>query len=139
MFCEYASFGSVRKFLETDPKPQWQGNELLTMSKEAYCEMKIKEKGLTGSAAQIRSGSRKGFNAFNASDKDKRKAGKPAKEENPDIYLEFMGKRLKVNQEDGGSVDESEIPYVKGASLKFTGCGGDVKFAEVKVFQIFTG
>ncbi|GJJ12621.1 hypothetical protein Clacol_006864 [Clathrus columnatus] len=129
VFCEFSSVDSVKKFLEADPKPQWKGTELLTMSKEAYCEMKIKEKGLTGKAAQINRGSRKGFNAFDENDKDKKK---PAAEENPEIYLEFMGKRLKVNTEDGGSIDESEIPYVKGASLKFTGCGGDVRFAEVK-------
>lgn len=127
---------SVKKFLEADPKPQWNGEGLLTMSKEAYCEMKIKEKGLTGAAAQInRTGSRKGFNAFNMDKNSKNKTAKPSKEEKPEIYLEFMGTRLKVKEEDGGSVDESEIPYVKGASLKFTGCDGDVRFAEVKVFN----
>lgn len=129
---------SVKKFLETDPKPQWNGAELLTMSKEAYCEMKIKEKGLTGPAAQInRTGTRKGFNAFNMDENDqyKHRLARRSRKEEPEIYLEFMGTRLKVNEQDGGSVDETEIPYVKGASLKFTGCDGDLKFGEVKVLS----
>lgn len=70
-----------------------------------------------------------------AKNKNKNKDGALPNEEKPDIYLEFMGTRLKVNEENGGSVDESEIPYVKGASLKFTGCDGDVRFAEVKVLD----
>jgi lupus La protein len=131
---------SVTKFLNADPKPQWNGQDLLTMSKDAYCEMKIKEKGLTGKAAQYNrfaTPSRKGFNAFAKDDSkekaNKEKAEKSKHKEKPEIYLEFLGARLKVNQDDGGSVEESEIPFVKGASLKFTGCGGDLKFAEVKV------
>ncbi|KAF8522761.1 hypothetical protein BU17DRAFT_64220 [Hysterangium stoloniferum] len=135
-FCEYADMDSVTRFLEADPKPQWDGEDLLTMSKEAYCEMKVKEKGLTGKAADYRAThytQRKGgFNAF-AKDSTKEKGKKSNAEEKPEIFLEFLGVRLKINQDDGGSVEESEIPFVKGASLKFTGCGGDVSFSEIKV------
>ena len=137
VFCEFANFDDVEKFLEADPKPQWNGNDLLIMSKEAYCEMKIKEKGLTGKAAQFnKSGglpTRKGFNAFNLQDKAKDKGKKPEPQEKPEIYLEFMGTRLKVNQEDGGSVVEADVPFTKGATLMFKGCGGDVRYLEVKV------
>lgn len=137
MFCEFANFDDVNKFLEADPKPQWNGGDLITMSKDAYCEMKIKEKGLTGKAAQFnRSGglpTRKGFNAFSLKDKAKDKGKKSEPREKPEIFLEFMGTRLKVNQEDGGSIVEADVPFIKGASLKFTGCGGDVNFTAVKV------
>lgn len=97
--------------------------------------MKIKEKGLSGKAAELTKGNasaRRGFNAFKEEKGGKGK--KPSEdEEKPEIYLEFLGVRLKVNQENGGSVDENEIPFIKGASLKFIGCGGDVKYTEVKV------
>ncbi|KAF8513526.1 hypothetical protein JB92DRAFT_3083175 [Gautieria morchelliformis] len=141
VFCEFANFDDVKKFLEADPKPQWKGTDLLTMSKDAYCEMKIKEKGLTGKAKRGPP-IRKGFNAFELNETGKEwkkkpqpqeKLGeKPESRENLEIFLEFMGTRLKVNQEDGGSVAESEVPFTKGASLQFRGCGGNVLYAEVK-------
>jgi lupus La protein len=33
VFCEYASMEGVNSFLEADPKPTWEGKELLIMSK----------------------------------------------------------------------------------------------------------
>ena len=33
MFAEFADFKSVSAFLEADPKPTWEGEELLIMSK----------------------------------------------------------------------------------------------------------
>jgi lupus La protein len=94
--------------------------------------MKIKEKGLPGRTKKAPP-TRKGFNAFNLKETGKERAKKPEPQEKPEIFLEFMGKRLKVNQEDGGSVVETDVPFTKGASLKFSGCGGDVRFAEIKV------
>jgi lupus La protein len=138
VFCEFAYFEDVKKFLEANPKPQWNGNDLLIMSKDAYCEMKIKEKGLTGRAAQYKKDTaKKGFNAFRLDAKSKEKLKEPETQDRdndrPEIYLEFMGARLKVNQEDGGSVTEADVPFTKGASLKFEGCGGDVKFSGIRV------
>jgi lupus La protein len=87
-----ASLKDAVEFLESDPKPEWGGNELVNMSKVAYCEMKIKEKGsVTGKAARnfgLRG--KKGFNVFRF--KDKRH----------DVFVDFMGARLKVNKEQGG-------------------------------------
>lgn len=111
--------------------------------------MKIKEKGLSGKAAQIKretiSTNTRKFNAFRnmasaskEKEKEKEKA-KPPKE----IYLEFMGTKIKVHTEDGvGTVKDEDIPYVKGASMKFEGCGGELSFADIKVrlhssFQFF--
>ena len=107
------------------------------MSKDAYCEMKIKEKGLTGKAAQYKRASittKKGFNAFKLDEKAKAPGKQKIEaQDRPDIYLEFMGTRLKVNQDDGGSVVEADIPFTKGASLKFNGCDGNLKFSDIKV------
>jgi lupus La protein len=46
VFVEFESEDSLKQFLELDPKPKYQGNELLTMSKSGYNEMKCKEKGI---------------------------------------------------------------------------------------------
>ena len=97
--------------------------------------MKIKEKGLTGKAAAIRkqtiAGSgRKGFNAF---EEAKKSGEKTQGKTTPEVWLEFMGSKIRVHEEDGGSIKEDELPFVRGASLKFEGCGDDVSFDEIKV------
>jgi len=85
-------------------------------SKEAYCEVKIKEKGLTGKSADFRRrgmlgnpSGRKGFNAFREMvSKDRKETTK----EKPEVFLDFMGKRLKVqvDEESGeGKIDEDEF------------------------------
>ena len=102
--------------------------------------MKIKEKGLTGKAADLRRQNiagtgRKGFNAF-AEMAQKEKGGKKGKGEEKakqEVYLEFLGNRILVHEEDGGSVKPEDVPYVKGASLKFEGPIDDVNFDEIKV------
>lgn len=103
--------------------------------REAYCDMKIKEKGLTGKAAvnkreSMAGPTRKGFNAFKemagANNKDKK--GKAGKE----VFLEFLGSRIRVYDEDGGTVKKEDIPFVKGTTLKWEGCE-DVSFDEIKV------
>ena len=100
--------------------------------------MKIKEKGLTGKAANLRKESmggtgRKGFNAFKEMGKtsDDKKGGKGKAK--PEVWLEFLGQRIRVYEEDGGSVKQEDIPFVKGATLKFDGVEGDVSFDEIKV------
>jgi hypothetical protein len=109
---------------------------LKALYREAYCDMKIKEKGLTGKAATTRKASMatrpRGFNAFQEMSKgNKDKGGKDKSK--PEIWLEFMGTKLRVHEENGGSVKSENVPYVKGATLKFTGCGGDVSFRDIKV------
>lgn len=99
--------------------------------------MKIKEKGLTGKAATLRKESlagqgRKGFNAFREmgklpDDKGKKSAKKP------EVWLEFLGQRIRVHDEDGGSVKPEDVPFVPRATLKFDGVEGDVSFDEIKV------
>ncbi|OSX58455.1 hypothetical protein POSPLADRAFT_1049289 [Postia placenta MAD-698-R-SB12] len=160
VFAEFADFKAVEKFLNADPKPSWNGEELLVMTKygcsalalprhilivhhrEAYCEMKIKEKGLTGKAASLRKQSiagngRRGFNAFKEMEREaqnKGKGGKGKEKGKPEIFLEFMGSKIRVQENGGedGSVNEEDVPFVRGASLKFEGSGESVSFDEIK-------
>lgn len=92
--------------------------------------MKVKEKGLTGKAAVNRKEAmnRRGFNAFREMEK---KGADPKKE----VYLEFMGTKIRIHEDENGTgtVKEEEVPFVKGATLKFEGCGGDVSWLEIKV------
>lgn len=102
--------------------------------------MKIKEKGLTGRAALNRKDSiasnRKGFNAFKELEREKKGASSsgPSTKAKPEIWLEFMGNKIRVHEEDGaGTVNKDEVPLVKGGTLKFSGSGVDVKYDQIKV------
>jgi len=102
--------------------------------------MKIKEKGLSGKAANHRReliAYGKGFDAFREMAKEQKGSGKGEKkeEEKKDVYLEFMGTKILIHQDEEGSgyVKEEDVPFVKGATLKFDGCGGGVVWSEIKV------
>jgi len=106
------------------------------MSKVAYVEMKIKEKGLRGKAAVVKRDNitRKGFDAF----REMRLAtgGKGGKKEPekapPELSISFLGKNLRVLDEDDGSVAPDDVPRVRGSALRFMGCGGEVSFDNIK-------
>ena len=110
--------------------------------------MKIKEKGLTGKAADLRRQSmggagRKGFNAFREmagqkGDKGKKKAN-PKDDGKRQVVLEFLGQKIPVSEEDGGSIKQEDLKFVQGASLKFEGVEGDVSFDEIKVCNASPG
>lgn len=106
------------------------------MSKEAYVEMKIKEKGLKGKAAIVKRDhiTRKGFDAFRemAEGKDPKSGKKGAGKAKPEIFVEFLGAKLRVLDEDGGSVVAEDVPRVRGSALRFVGCAGEVSFDEIK-------
>ncbi|KZT68546.1 hypothetical protein DAEQUDRAFT_738607 [Daedalea quercina L-15889] len=138
VFVEFADFTSVEAFLNADPKPSWNGEELKIMTKEAYCEMKIKEKGLTGKSARVRKqslASGRGFNAFREMEEARKREKGKGKEEKkaPEVFIEFMGSKIRVEQgEEGGSVRDEDVPAVKGASLTFEGAGESLTFDEIK-------
>ncbi|KAF8124376.1 hypothetical protein EV363DRAFT_1354325 [Boletus edulis] len=138
VFVEFADMTGVEAFLSVEPKPSWKGEELLIMSKGAYCDMKIKEKGLTGKIAELRKdsiSSRKGFNAFREMESDSKSKSSGKSREKPEVFLEFMGEKIRVyddNEEGVGYVKTEDVPFVRGATLKFTGCGGDANFTEMK-------
>ncbi|KAJ4289232.1 hypothetical protein N0V90_011574 [Kalmusia sp. IMI 367209] len=47
VFVEFDTEDSAKQFLDLDPKPKFNDNELTIMSKKDYSEMKCKEKGIT--------------------------------------------------------------------------------------------
>jgi len=109
----------------------------LIMTKEAYVEMKIKEKGLKGKAAVVKRDhiTRKGFDAFRemrlaSGGKEGKKEAEKA--EPPEIFISFLGRKVRVLEEDGGTVVPEEVPRVRGSALRFTGCGGEVSYDEIK-------
>ncbi|TFY80739.1 hypothetical protein EWM64_g3278, partial [Hericium alpestre] len=111
VFVEFSNFETVDAFLKAEPKPSWEGKELLTMTKEAYVEMKIKEKGLTGKSAVAKRDSimdRKGFNAFRDMKRGKDDGRKGAAKAKPEVYFDFLGTKLRAYEEDGGSVKPDE-------------------------------
>ncbi|CAE6477632.1 unnamed protein product [Rhizoctonia solani] len=132
VFVEFDDFSSVKAFLEADPKPSFEGTELLTMSKEAYCTMKIKEKGLDkkGVTARTHSGTggaggRKQFDAF-----QQPSGGKKEKEA---VVVKFHGKEYPLDGEGKVKVPIEEFEFEKGSAIKFTGAGSeDAKFGEIK-------
>jgi lupus La protein len=107
--------------------------------RQEYCDIKIKEKGLSSRAAShqwklITHG--KGFDAFWEIGKDRKVLCKEEKkEEKKDVYLEFMGMKILIHQDKEGNSDvkEEDVPFMKGATLKFDGCGGEVIWSEIKV------
>lgn len=143
VFAEFSDAASVDAFLKADPAPTFAGQPLVIMSKSDYCEMKIKEKGLSGSKAQFRreaystgagggGGGRGGFNAF----KDMGKSGGSGDaKEKPEVWLEFMGSKVRVHEDEEGKgyVKDEEVHRVKGATLTFTGADENVKFDDIKV------
>lgn len=50
VFVEFSTLEDAQKFLAQDPKPEYNGNPLVTMSKAAYVEMKSAEHGFTKNA-----------------------------------------------------------------------------------------
>ncbi|KAF8679796.1 the RNA-binding Lupus La protein [Rhizoctonia solani] len=132
VFVEFDDFSSVKAFLEADPKPTFEGAELVTMSKEAYCTMKIKEKGLDkkGVTARTHSGTggaggRKQFDAF-----QNLNGGKKEKEA---VTVKFQGKVYTLDGEGKINVPVEEFEFEKGSAIKFTGAGSeDAKFGEIK-------
>ncbi|KAI9463929.1 hypothetical protein F5148DRAFT_1368825 [Russula earlei] len=120
VFTEFLVHKGAEAFLNADPKPSWDGKDLLIMSKEAFVEMKIKEKGLKGKAAVVKGDhiTRKGFDAFREEEA----------EAEPEIFITFLERKLRVEEGGGGSVGPEEVPRIRGSALRFTGCGGEVSY-----------
>ncbi|VVT44026.1 uncharacterized protein SAPINGB_P000265 [Magnusiomyces paraingens] len=80
VFVEFANLEDAQRFLAQDPKPSYNGNDLLTMSKAAYVDMKSAEHGFNKNA---KGGNRRGgnFNKKRRFDGNRNKENKKAKTE----------------------------------------------------------
>lgn len=102
--------------------------------------MKIKEKGLTGKAANNKrdliAGPPRKFDAFRLMNKAGNSgATDGAAEPKKDIYLEYFGAKMLIVPDSNGQgcVSESEVPFVKNATLKYEGSGENVQWGDIKV------
>ncbi|KAF8636079.1 hypothetical protein AX17_003786 [Amanita inopinata Kibby_2008] len=139
VFTEFSDFTSVDKFLNCDPKPSWDGSELLIMSKEAYCNMKIKEKGLKGKAAETRKEimNNRGFNAFRmvqGKGSSSSSSSFNSKGSEKEVYLDFLGHKIRIYKDESGNgtIKEEDVPLVRGATLRFDGGGETITWADIK-------
>jgi len=110
-------------------------------NRENYCEMKIKEKGLTGAAAINKRDSiirTRSFNAFREMDTGKVTDEKKSNHSTKQVYLDFMGKKILIKRDNhgNGTVSAEDVSFVKGATLKFEGCK-EVRWAQIKVSSFF--
>ena len=72
----------------------------------------------------------RGFNAFQEMAKAKKLS-----EKKTEVWLEFMGYKLKVQENDGlASVNAEDVQHVKGSTLKFVGSGSNLSFKDIKVY-----
>ncbi|KAF8927971.1 hypothetical protein EDD21DRAFT_448601 [Dissophora ornata] len=85
VFVEYATLDDAKKVAES--KLQYNGKDLLVMSKGAYCEMKAKELGLDPNEVRTRS-----FNKGFSNDKKR-----PREDEKPETLEDIKNKVFKLN------------------------------------------
>ncbi|KAJ9107134.1 hypothetical protein QFC19_002794 [Naganishia cerealis] len=70
VFVEFKTLADAQAFVDMDPQPSFQGEPVTSMFKEAYVQMKVKEKGLDGKSISRGNNTRpavpnaKQFNAF---------------------------------------------------------------------------
>lgn len=105
-------------------------SKLVVIYREAYCDMKIEEKGLKGKAAETRKEAmnNRGFNAFRLMGRD----DSSAKQE---VYLDFLGHKVRIHKDEkgNGTIEDEDVPFVRGATLRFDGCGGALSWSDIKV------
>src|ERR1700756_5674355 len=97
--------------------------------------MKIEEKGLKGKAAETRKEAmnNRGFNAFRLMGQDKDSSV------DQEIYFDFLGHKVRIYKDENGygTIKDEDVPFVRGATLRFDGCGGAVSWSDIKVNYSF--
>ncbi|KAG7566958.1 hypothetical protein FFLO_01337 [Filobasidium floriforme] len=138
VFCEFRTVEGADLFLRTNPKPLFNGTEIVAMFKETYLESRIQLKALRHSNVvpieQIEPDS------LFAIDKSLLKLGnkKRKREEEEEnaagkrtttLYILFNKHRVAVSRKTGTVINKNELVYPDRALLKFTGAGetGDWK------------
>lgn len=178
VFAEFKTLNDAKAFIEREPKPTFQDEPVVAMSKEAYVQMKVKEKGLDAGSIvrdpkKDKSSSSdapgRKFNAFNemakikasggklpvylqkagvdgvpglpgAAGKRKREDGgddeqafeKKAKAPEGPLKITFNGAEIEVDRSTGAPLDKSTLTFPERAVLKFTNCGPDGDWKQLK-------
>lgn len=160
VFVEFASMDDVQKILKRVQDGEQiryksaNAEPLQIMSKDDYCQMKMKEKGIDPSTALRGGGKTKGinpinrpgkFNAFEEMEKERQgshasqsvKCKEPSKPKRSDpLKFEFNGKTL-VTREDG-TVDPGAVEFPEKSVIAFSnaGEGGNWKDLKERLFEI---
>ncbi|KAF8335925.1 uncharacterized protein EI90DRAFT_3120172 [Cantharellus anzutake] len=142
VFVEFSEQVSATAFLEApESEKRWNGDSLLTYSKENYCLMKMKEKGIKGSVESLRhqpnlpsrpAGQRR-FDAFALmAEQETNNKNKSAKQQTtPQVVVTLGSESMKV--EANGTVLPENIKYPPNSAIKFSGAGPNkAKFDEIK-------
>ncbi|EJD36598.1 hypothetical protein AURDEDRAFT_188358 [Auricularia subglabra TFB-10046 SS5] len=141
VYVEFADILEAEAFVALQPPPSWNGTELLTMTKQQYCEMKCKEKGLPeGSIAIPRTTEVDRFvrsEHFNAFRRRRAPAVPRGTFDNDEAYTLYMGTVVRVWRPQEGLragkkfTDElsrwwyvKKVPHVPGATLELV-CATD--------------
>lgn len=128
VFVEFDNVDDAKRFLELPQEQRKYGDtELLTMSKEAYVEMKCKEKGITPG-----SNKKQGKGHFNAFKEENKKTRDAEKADRP-LTMMLMGKEIEINKENG-QFDESLLQFTSGSVLNWSAESslGDMVFRDIK-------
>ena len=145
VFVEFASAAEMNAFLDKAKAEEpcedgghgvkYGETKLQVMSKPAYVEMKMKEKGIDPDAEK-RNPSKRGprkFNAFRELEKEQHSqqgaaAAKSLREE--PLEFEYNGKTLTTRKD--GSIDEAEVVFPERSVLRFTGASQGGSWKDLK-------
>jgi lupus La protein len=114
VFVEFDTEETAQKFLELDPKPQYNGRELQIMSKKEYCDKKVED---------IKAGKVKPNNQNNKGRRDDRHGGRDFKRKRDDEDDRDWRVRREEDRKHGYRDDRrgrrGEPDYTKGAKPKY--------------------
>ncbi|KZT08382.1 uncharacterized protein LAESUDRAFT_648895 [Laetiporus sulphureus 93-53] len=140
VFTEFADPLSVQLFLKADPKPSWNGQELLIMTKRNHeIAQKKLERSRNASETQEQTGTTKGKDVNKEKSKtqgdEQNSAGQDSdkNQSKPQLQFKFMGKETTIHEgEQGFFLQEEEMPHVSGASLKFECDQDDISLSDIQ-------
>lgn len=142
VFCEFKTVEGAELFLQTNPKPLFNGTDIIAMYKETYLENRLQNKALRRS--NVIPMEQVDPHAIQDIDKNLLKIGsmKKRKREDEDdgvvssggrrtnvLCILFNKHRVGVNRKTGVVINKNELVYPEKALLRFTGAGenGDWK------------
>ena len=148
VFVEFADAAEMRAFLEkakaTEPQEdgghgiEYKGAKLVAMSKPAYVEMKMKEKGIdpnNNSSSSKSSSSKSGrkFNAFREMERERRSSDGPdvsKSTRSEPLEFEYNGQMLCTKPD--GTIEADKVSFPAQSVLRFTNASKDGSWKDLK-------